>query len=196
MRRRFHFKEESRRKMKKMKNPPYDLCCRSKRCQALSTRGFSLIEVTIALGIVAAVLVPLMAMLPESVKTMRDATDLTTSSRILEEVMNEAQMTDYSDLQRFANRERYYDEQGNDITNTYNQYAELHHYTARIRISGQQGVEPAALPGDRSLIRSVASTVKVDVAVTRGDRTFNFDDDNNKRDIISFAGVVADISDR
>ncbi len=157
-------------------------------------RGFSLIEVTIALGIVAAVLVPLMAMLPESVRTMRDATDLTTSSRILEEMMNEAQMTDYQDLRRFAARERYYDEQGNDITSSYSQYAEQHYYTARVRISGQNGISRVALPGDSGLIGPVASAVIIDVAVTRGDKSFNFNDDDNRRDIISFVGVVANLS--
>ena len=161
-----------------------------------SLKAFSLIEVTIALGIVAAVLVPLMAMLPESVKTMREATDLTTSSRILEEVMNEAQMTDYSDLRRFAGRERYYDEQGNDITNNYAQYAALHHYTARVRISGQGGVNDVELPGGEGSVKAVASTVKVDVAVTRGDKGFNFDDEDNRRDILSFVGVIADVSDQ
>ena len=181
--------------MKNSPKTPYPQCRRSQGRRYSSTKGFSLIEVTIALGIVAAVLVPLMAMLPESVRTMREATDLTTSSRILEEVMNEAQMTDYSDLRSFAGRERYYDEQGNDITNNYSEYEELHHYTARIRISGQGGVDQTELPGDQGLTRTEASTVKVDVAVTRGDKGFNFDDERNRRNIESFVGVVADLSD-
>ena len=176
------------------KTPPLG-CKRFQRRVRQTSKGFSLIEVTIALGIVAAVLVPLMAMLPESVRTMREATDLTTSSRILEEIMNEAQMTDYTDLSSFANRERYYDEQGNDITNNYSQYAELHHYTARIQISGQGGIDAAQIPGDQGLIATEASTVKVDVAVTRGDKGFSFDDDDNRRNIVSFVGIVADLTE-
>ena len=55
--------------------------------------GFSLIEVTIALGITAIALVSLMGMLPKGMETLRRAADKAIEGRIHQQILGELQLT-------------------------------------------------------------------------------------------------------
>lgn len=75
--------------------------------------GFSLVEVTIALGIVAFSLLALVGSLPVGLRTTRDAQDQTTRVRILRQVAGEAAQIPYSQLGDFiAAGPRYFDNDG------------------------------------------------------------------------------------
>ena len=61
-------------------------------------RAFNLIEVTIALGIVAFAFVGLFALLPNGMQTFRRSMELSVCTQIAQRVINDAQQTDFSTL--------------------------------------------------------------------------------------------------
>lgn len=103
-------------------------------------RGFSLIEVTIALGITAIALVSLMGMLPKGMETLRRAADKAIEGRIHQQILGELQLTPWEAptggdilVREFDQQIRYYDDQGIELLE--NQKGETEHvYTARIHV--------------------------------------------------------------
>jgi uncharacterized protein (TIGR02598 family) len=61
-------------------------------------RAFSLIEVVLAIGIMAFAIIPTVALLPLGLNVNRRAIEATVSSQILSRVTDEAQQTDFSTL--------------------------------------------------------------------------------------------------
>jgi uncharacterized protein (TIGR02598 family) len=60
--------------------------------------GFTLAEVMIAMGIVASVMVALLGMIPLGVRSVREATNLTISGRIAQEVISNIQQANWVDV--------------------------------------------------------------------------------------------------
>ncbi len=60
--------------------------------------GFTLAEVMIAMGIVASVMVALLGMIPLGVRAVREATNLTISGRIAQEVISNIQQANWKDV--------------------------------------------------------------------------------------------------
>lgn len=60
--------------------------------------GFTLAEVMIAMGIVASVMVALLGMIPLGVRSVREATNLTISGRIAQEVISNVQQANWADV--------------------------------------------------------------------------------------------------
>jgi len=86
-----------------------------------SNQAFSLIEVTLALGIVAFALLPLVALLPVGLDSQRDAIESTTNAQILQTITGDLQRTEFDQL---VNSEqlttqtipvRHFDDLGNEI---------------------------------------------------------------------------------
>jgi len=106
----------------------------------VSVRGFSLIEVTIALGITAVAMVSLMGMLPRGMETLRAAADKAIEGRIHQQILGEIQLTPWesgsgtgggSPLDSFNKQVRFYDDQGIELAN---KGGSTHVYTARIHV--------------------------------------------------------------
>jgi uncharacterized protein (TIGR02598 family) len=72
--------------------------------------GFSLVEVIIALGIVAFAFVPLMGLLPVGLTSFRSAIDQTVLSQIVQQIGNESQQSDFDAVTNPKNF-RFFDEQ-------------------------------------------------------------------------------------
>lgn len=70
--------------------------------QSSPPRGFSLIEVTIALGIVAISLIAIFGLLPMGLTTFRSSIDRTVASQIAQNIINQARQTDFSSLSDLA----------------------------------------------------------------------------------------------
>ncbi len=97
-----------------------------------SARGFSLIEVIVAMGIVATVMVGLIGIMPAGVESLHDAATTAIQSRIVQELVSDAQQSDWNNLPPPPNtpatpklddlmgkaKTRYYDSQGTLITPT------------------------------------------------------------------------------
>lgn len=86
--------------------------------------GFSLVEVTLAIGIVAFAFVALFALLPTGMSTFRLAMDTSTTSQIMQRIVSDLRETDFPALTKSPTREvgefyvmapRFFDDQGNEI---------------------------------------------------------------------------------
>lgn len=112
-------------------------------------KAFTLVEVTIALGICATVMVALLGLLPTSLDQMREAKNLTTEARISEEIISDAQLLPWDELIELDGEERYYDDQGTRLQDLTGANAFNHIYTAQIEVPEDgvhmPGAEPDAL---------------------------------------------------
>lgn len=79
----------------------------------LLSKGFTLAEVMIAMGIVASVMVGLLGMIPLGVRAVREATNLTISGRIAQEVISNIQQSNWTDvLVSYNGKTFYFDNEG------------------------------------------------------------------------------------
>lgn len=83
--------------------------------QQSNTRGgFSLVEIVLAMGIMAFGLIPLLALMPIGLTVHRQAIESTVSSQIVARVTHAAQQAEYSNLPDSSNPLTYcFDDQGN-----------------------------------------------------------------------------------
>jgi uncharacterized protein (TIGR02598 family) len=79
------------------------------------TSAFTLVEVVVGLGLIMFALVPIMSLLPVALNTSADSNRVTYTSNIMQQLTNEANLTDYSALDNLATT-RYFDDQGFEIT--------------------------------------------------------------------------------
>jgi len=77
--------------------------------------GFSLVEVTIAMGIVSFAFLTMLGLIPTGLKTFRSAIDTSVGGQIFQRVINEAQQTDFDTLVGSDPAVRYFDDQGNEL---------------------------------------------------------------------------------
>jgi uncharacterized protein (TIGR02598 family) len=63
---------------------------------SISRRGFSLVEVAVALGLMSFVITGLLGLVPIGLNTIRDAKNDSTRAEIIKSVANTAQQTDFS----------------------------------------------------------------------------------------------------
>ena len=83
-----------------------------------SRSGFTLAEVMIAMGIVASVMVALLGMMPLGVRAVREATNLTISGRISQEVISNIQQANWADVLKNYDRKVFtFDNEGFAIKN-------------------------------------------------------------------------------
>lgn len=76
-------------------------------------RGFSLVEVVLALGICSFAMVAIVGMIPVGLSTFKDAMDTTAQSQIVQTLASEVLLTDYRTLTASSTSSpRYYNEQG------------------------------------------------------------------------------------
>jgi uncharacterized protein (TIGR02598 family) len=79
----------------------------------LFSRGFTLAEVMIAMGIVATVMVGLLGMIPLGVRSVREATNLTITGRIAQEVIGNIQQANWKDVEKsFDKKTFFFDNEG------------------------------------------------------------------------------------
>jgi uncharacterized protein (TIGR02598 family) len=77
--------------------------------------GFSLVEVTLALGIVSFAMVPLIGLLPVSYTSFQASTRSVTTTQLAQRIFAELQQTDFAQL---AGAESFYDVQGVEVGKT------------------------------------------------------------------------------
>lgn len=78
-----------------------------------SRSGFTLAEVMIAMGIVASVMVALLGMMPLGVRAVREATNMTISGRISQEVISNIQQANWADVLKNYDRKTFtFDNEG------------------------------------------------------------------------------------
>ena len=80
-----------------------------------SRRGFSLIEVTVALGILSFAMVGIIGLMPVGLGTMRDAIDESTTSLIARRLIGEYQQNAISEITNRAFPVRWFDVEGQEV---------------------------------------------------------------------------------
>lgn len=107
-----------------------------------NSRGFSLVEVVLALGILVFCLVALLGLIPSGLQSFRAAMTLTVESQIAQSISGDLQLTDFTNLKTMlaTDVERHYDDQGIEVESG----SPLTVYTATISLNDL--VSPANLP--------------------------------------------------
>ena len=113
-------------------------------------RAFSLIEVALALGIVAFAFTALMGMLPIGLGLFRSATDTSVATRIVQNVAGDLQQADFDTFATADGRTFYYDEQG-----TVQASAKGAIYWARVSIFASTQLPGSSQSGTADLARIV-----------------------------------------
>ncbi len=122
--------------------------------------AFSLVEITLALGIISFALVSVMALMPLGMKNLRSAIDTTVSAQITQSLVAETQQTDFSELETFT---RSFDDQGQPL-DQFTAAGAL--YDARVSVF--QDVE---LPG--SAPNGNVARIKVEVVANPGRKSLS-----------------------
>jgi uncharacterized protein (TIGR02598 family) len=88
-----------------------------------SRAAFSLVEITMAIGIVSFAFLGVFGLIPTGLNTFRQAMDASVGSQIAQRVINDAQQTDFNTLIggntsafQQSSTPRYFDDQGNEVT--------------------------------------------------------------------------------
>jgi len=75
--------------------------------------GFTLAEVMIALGIVATVMVGMLAAMPQALMSIKESNNMTVMGRISQEVISDIQMSEWDDIDKnFKSQKFPYDNEG------------------------------------------------------------------------------------
>ena len=78
--------------------------------------GFTLIEVTFALGVMSFAFVGLLGLIPAGLQSFRSAIDTSVRSQIVQRVSSEAMQTDFDLLVSSSPADRYFDDQGAEVS--------------------------------------------------------------------------------
>lgn len=89
--------------------PKYLQAFKSRQTRQL---GFSLVEMTLAIGIVAFGLVSMLGLLPAGLQVFRKAMDLTLETQMVQHIVGDAGQLVFQDLPDLENRTYYFDETG------------------------------------------------------------------------------------
>lgn len=109
------------------------------------SRGFSLVEVTLSIGIIAFAFVALLGLLPAGLTSFRAAIDSNNETRIVQSLIGKVQMTDFSQVPDLdfsvSNEVFYFDEEGTPTDTSVNPVQERE--TARL-YAAKMFVRPAS----------------------------------------------------
>lgn len=123
--------------------------------------AFSLIEVTMALGVASFALVTLMGLLPLGIITLAQSRDLTLEAQIGQRLITEARQTSFSQLSAMATNTPYFDAEGNPSSSA---TGSDHVYEATTVVTYNTGISVNATPVsatdvDQANAASVAITI-------------------------------------
>lgn len=150
---------------------PQDLSLVSPR----SGRGFSLVEVTLAMAIVSFGVLSVVSTMPGGMEMLRNSINDTVESRIAQEVLAKLQGSDWSDTANLASYDGslcYFDAQGNELHATGGAAPDWTVFTARIAVSNTPPALPAATAAPSDYLRQVRICI-TDQPATSADRFTN-----------------------
>jgi uncharacterized protein (TIGR02598 family) len=134
--------------------------------------GFTLVEVTIAMGVVAFGFIAILGLLPKGLTTFRSAMDNSVGAQIAQIVLNDSQQQDFDTLiaNGSTNSVRYFDDQANELRVSDRSRAIYHANTRILLGTGMPGaatnmnlvtvtIQVANNPGNRPLLTESNSTL-------------------------------------
>jgi uncharacterized protein (TIGR02598 family) len=147
---------------------------------ALRNAGFSLVEVVLAVGIMALGVVTILGLLPHGMEMSRKTANEQAETRIVDQLIGEVQAADWTTMSGIVSAAssnvilKYFDDQGLELGAGNGNLDNLV-YLARVRLVDQNEIgRGARLPSNSNLTNPFLRRVQVEVAVTQ-DQQFNFD---------------------
>lgn len=153
--------------------------------------GFSLVEIVLAVGIVAGAIISIMSLLPQGLNIFRQSINYSVGSHIAQLIINEAQQTDFNILTAnpgAAKSVRYFDDQGNEMKAATEAFVVYHVNT--------QVIATTTFPGATTKNASVA-TITIQVANNPSNQPLDLQSgtllwaDTNKQPIVTYSSLVA-----
>jgi uncharacterized protein (TIGR02598 family) len=141
--------------------------------------GFSLVEVTVAMGIVATVMVALLALLPYGMDNIREAKGTQVQARIANEIIGELQVMDWGKEPNFSKASDMdgkilrYDGEGTRIEDTSEKDKQDTIYKAKIELPMNEEVLLPGQGGQKGQGRYLRR-VTIKIAFAPGDREIDF----------------------
>lgn len=137
----------------------------------LGIAGFSLVEVSLALGIIAFAFVGIFGLVPAGMNVFRESMNASVSAQIAQRVLNEAQQTQYAVLIGGAAPEpihvlhsiRYFDDEGNELPET-NVAAAIY----QVRVVTQNSPKFPDNAGQNTVVMDELAVVTVQIAFNPG----------------------------
>ncbi|PTX93015.1 hypothetical protein DB345_15365 [Spartobacteria bacterium LR76] len=128
--------------------------------RAFRSSGFTLIEVTISLGIVAFVMVSLVGLLPAGLSNFQTAISQTIESQIVQGLSEEIALTDFSNLSDLAGKKFTYDNSG--ISTIAGDPATI--YTATVKLEAVDSLASYPVRLQDSAARNEAYNVRIQIS--------------------------------
>lgn len=126
---------------------------------SLFKEGFTLAEVMIAMGIVASVMVALLGMIPLGVRQVREATNLTISGRIAQEVISNIQQSNWKDIEKTFDKNTFkFDHEGFLIRPDSKEQTAT--YEARVNLTSSTSINFGETAYPKDTLRKVLITVE------------------------------------
>lgn len=130
---------------------------------ARDLRAFSLVEVTIAIGIVSFILLTMLGLMPVGLSTLRQAMDQTVEGQIVQKLNGDILMTPFSQIaDKYSGQTIYFNEEG----------VETNAYGSRYRANVSLG--SASYPGASTNTANSIQVVRIDLVRTRDSSTNRF----------------------
>lgn len=171
-----------------------------------SQNAFSLLEVIIAMGIVASVMLALVGVMPRGIESLHEASVTSIESRIAQEIISEAQSADWNRKRGSTAAQlnpilwemqglRYYDRTGRQQKNRNENVGEPSVYNAKIEILSDTGEAESATSAVKIQGRQFyhLRRIKVWMEYTPGGIAPTFSTDDPKRRVKIFTGLVANM---
>jgi uncharacterized protein (TIGR02598 family) len=147
---------------------------------ALRNAGFSLVEVVLAVGIMALGVVTILGLLPHGMEMSRKTANEQAETRIVDQLIGEVQAADWTTMSGIVSASsskvilKYFDDQGLELGAGSGNLDDLV-YLARVRLLDNSEIDRGArIPSTSNLANPFLRRVQVEVAVTQ-DQQFNFD---------------------
>lgn len=148
-------------------------------CGGVSSGGFSLVEVALAVAIAALAIITLLGLLPQGLEMSRKTSQLTSSSHILEQIIRNYENIQFLSLP--ANKAtKYYTDQGMEVTSSSNEIS----YVVEIDLR-QKATLPQTETDEPFLRRLI---IKI---ATTSNPSFNFDSPDTKLSYATFNHLIA-----
>lgn len=129
-----------------------------KTCRSIKLAGFSLVEVTLALGLTTFCLLAVVGLLPVGLTTLRQATEQSIESQIVQQINSELLLHPFSQLSSgYAAKTFYFDEEGKPSS-----------IEGRTRYKVQTSLGSATYPGSANASSPLDDSMRmVQVEITR-----------------------------
>lgn len=121
--------------------------------------AFTLIEITLALGVVTVAMVGMVGMLPVGMQVFRKAMDLTLETQMVQHVVGEANQLAFTDLPKLESRQFYFDDSGNLV----GKESSARQYAAKIQVNSSSAM-PGAATGNASLAMLTITFLRADTS--------------------------------